>query len=153
MKAVIVYASTHHGNTKKVVEQMAEILSADLIDITKNQKPNISSYDIVGLASGVYFHSFDEKLKAFISNNNFQRHQKVFLVATCGVRYMDYTKKIKKILKEKQIECLGSFQCRGYDTYGILAKLGGIAKQHPSAKDLKKAKDFVRKIKSKSLYN
>ncbi len=73
MKAVIVYASTHHGNTKKVVEQMAEILSADLIDITKNQKPNISSYDIVGLASGIYFHSFDEKLKAFISNNNFQR--------------------------------------------------------------------------------
>lgn len=146
MRAIIIYASTHHGNTKKVVEQMAKYLSADLIDILQNEKPDISSYDIVGLASGVYFYSFHEKIKVFVNSNCFQKEQKVFLVATCGVQYIDYTKNIKKILKEKGVKCLGSFQCRGYDTYGIFGKLGGIAKKHPTTQDLKSAEDFVKKI-------
>lgn len=141
MRAIIIYASTHHGNTKKIVERMAKCLSADLIDITQNEKP-----DIVGLASGIYFHSFHEKIKLFVNSNPFKRKQKIFLVATCGVQYVDYTKNIKKMLKEKGIECLGSFQCRGYDTYGIFGKLGGIAKQHPTAQDLKNAEDFIKKI-------
>ncbi len=96
MRAIIIYASTHHGNTKKVVEQMAKYLSADLIDILQNEKPDISSYDIVGLASGVYFHSFHEKIKVFVNSNCFQKEQKVFLVATCGVQYIDYTKNLKR---------------------------------------------------------
>ena len=37
---------------------------------------------------------------------------------------------------------MGSFQCRGYDTYGIFGKLGGIAKGHPSQQELKKAEIF-----------
>lgn len=36
MKAVILYASSHHGNTKKVVEAMAEVLGAELVDLTEN---------------------------------------------------------------------------------------------------------------------
>lgn len=33
MKIVIIYASIHHGNTRKIVEAMANELSADIIDI------------------------------------------------------------------------------------------------------------------------
>ena len=50
MKSVIIFASTHHGNTKKVAEYMAEGLSADLIDITRDKNPDISAYDLVGFA-------------------------------------------------------------------------------------------------------
>ena len=41
MKAAIIYISVHHGNTKKVVNEMAEILDADLFDLTK-QEANIA---------------------------------------------------------------------------------------------------------------
>ena len=47
MKTVMIYASIHHGNTRKVVEAMAKELSADTIDITKNANPDISGYDII----------------------------------------------------------------------------------------------------------
>ena len=146
MKTVIIFASTHHGNTKKVAEHMAKSVSADLIDITQNRNPDISMYEMVGLASGVYFHSFHETLKNFVQNASFKENQKVFLVATCGVAYIDYTKGIKKLLKQKNVECAGSFQCRGYDTYGIFGKLGGIAKGHPNQQELKKAADFIKNI-------
>ena len=32
MKTVIVYASVHHGNTKKLMEKIAEECNVDLID-------------------------------------------------------------------------------------------------------------------------
>ena len=32
MKTVIIYASVHHGNTKKLVERIAEKCGVDLID-------------------------------------------------------------------------------------------------------------------------
>lgn len=146
MKTVIIFASTHHGNTKKVAEYMAKIITADLIDIIQIQNPDISSYDIVGFASGIYFHSFHDTIKKYISNTVFNKNQKVFLVDTCGVAYIDYTKGIKKLLKKKNVECVGSFQCRGYDTYGIFGKLGGIAKGHPSQQELKKAENFIKNI-------
>ncbi len=146
MKTVVIYASTPHGNTKKVAEYMAKIITADLIDITQNQNPDITAYDIIGFASGIYFHSFHENIKKYISNTVFNKNQKIFLVDTCGVAYIDYTKEIKKLLKQKNVECVGSFQCRGYDTYGIFGKLGGIAKGHPSQQELKKAEIFIKNI-------
>ena len=47
MKAAILYASVHHGNTKKVAEAMAEPLSADLFDLTKQSDVDISGYDLL----------------------------------------------------------------------------------------------------------
>ena len=35
MKAVIVYASTHHGNTKKVVDAIANECELEVVDATK----------------------------------------------------------------------------------------------------------------------
>ena len=36
MNTVIIYASTHHGNTKKIVVKIAEVLSADLVKAYRN---------------------------------------------------------------------------------------------------------------------
>ena len=41
---------------------------------------------------------------------------------------------------------LGSFACKGYDTYGLFKYIGGISKSHPSHEDLEEAKEFVRNI-------
>ena len=146
MKTAIIYASIHHGNTKKVVESMAECISADLIDITKDNNPDIFEYDLIGFASGIYFNSLHKNIVAFIDGVIFDKKQKVFLVATCGANYKDHTKSMKKILKQKDIDCVGSFQCKGYDTYGFWGKIGGIAKGHPNQKDLENAQNFIKEI-------
>ena len=52
-------------------------------------------------------------------------------------------------MKKKGIETVGVFECRGYDTYGPLKWIGGIAKNHPDEKDLKRAIEFIEDMKEK----
>jgi flavodoxin len=52
MKALI-YASVHHGNTKKVVEEIAKKCEVELIDATQVKEKDLSVYDAVGFASRV----------------------------------------------------------------------------------------------------
>ncbi|HEX2938597.1 MAG TPA: hypothetical protein VHO66_06735, partial [Ruminiclostridium sp.] len=50
------------------------------------------------------------------------------------------------IIKIKGGEIAGSFNCRGYDTYGPFKLVGGIAKGHPNENDFAEAEDFIKEI-------
>ena len=52
MRKAIVYASVHHGNTAKLVKSIAEECQVDLIDAVKQPDADLSSYDMIGFASG-----------------------------------------------------------------------------------------------------
>ena len=39
MKSLILYASPHHGNTKKVAERMAKKIGARLVDVIREEPP------------------------------------------------------------------------------------------------------------------
>ena len=53
MKTAIVFYSRHHGNTKKLLDAIAEKYPVTLIDATKNPSPDLSGYDAIGFASGI----------------------------------------------------------------------------------------------------
>lgn len=146
MKSIILYASTHHGNTKQLVERMAKKIGARTVNILEDSHPDISDYKLIGLASGVYFGALHEKLVKFAEETEFSPAQRVFLADTCGAGYKDYTYKLRMLLEGKGVTCLGRFQCRGYDTYGPFKLLGGIAKGHPNEEDLRKAENFVQRM-------
>ena len=55
MKSIIVYASTHHGNTKKLVEAIADKYKVDLVDAVVQKTVDLSEYDLIGIASGIVF--------------------------------------------------------------------------------------------------
>ena len=151
MKTLIVYASPHHGNTRRVVEAMAHPLEADLVDVTKEPLPELSGYDFVGFASGIYFQRFHKEVQACLETASFSQGQRVFLVATCGSPLGNYTRQREKQLQKNGVLVASVFQCRGYDTYGIFGKLGGIAKGHPNAKELKQAEQFAQGLKNQVL--
>ncbi len=146
MKTVILYASVHHGNTKRVAEALAGNTAADLINVVQNPAVDLAGYDLIGFASGAYFGVFHQTIKELIEKTNQLAGKKVFLLGTCGVGYKDYAGSTKKQLKAKGAVVLGSFQYRCYDTYGILGKIGGIAKKHPDQRDLENAALFFQKI-------
>ena len=146
MKTLLVFASTHHGNTKKVAERMAQVLSADMADITRNNTPDLSGYDLVGLASGVYFNTLHKDIVRLAEQGRFLPGQRVFLADTCGVGWKDYTYKLRMLLEERGIPCAGRYQCRGYDTYGPWKLIGGIARKHPDETDLRKAEIFAKRM-------
>ena len=57
-KAAIIYASTHHGSTKKLAEAIADRYDVHLINATKQQTADLSGYDLIGFASGIDFGKF-----------------------------------------------------------------------------------------------
>ena len=54
-RTLILYASTHHGNTRRLAEAMAEAAGAELCDLLHDPLPDLSGYDLIGLASGIYY--------------------------------------------------------------------------------------------------
>lgn len=145
MKAVIIYASVHHGNTKKVLHAMQKIKKFDLVKGSECKDFDFKDYDFIGFASGIYAGDFHRSIRSAVKNIRLEG-KKVLLVYTCGMRYRDHAKHMKKIIAKKGGAVCGEFYCRGFDTFGPFKLVGGIAKKHPSSKDLKQAAAFIKKL-------
>ena len=58
MRTIILYASKHHGNTKKLVDAIVdaypEVDTLDVHRLDKNEYPDLSEYHLIGVATGIY---------------------------------------------------------------------------------------------------
>lgn len=141
----IVYASTHHGNTKKVLDAIAAKYEVDLIDATKVHELDISKYDCIGFASGIYFSKFHQSVINF-ANVNLPGEMRVFLICTYGGTAV-YSS-MEEICKAKDCKIIGEFGCPGFDTYGPFKIVGGLKKGHPDEKDIQDALEFFGGLES-----
>ena len=146
MNIAIVYVSRHHHNTEKVVRAMAEGQNVDLFTPAEAKAADLSSYGCIGLASGIYFSRFGKDLEEWARGADALRGKAVFFVYTCGLRHKDFSKRLCKALLRKGCRSLGTFWCRGWDTFGILKAAGGIAKGRPDARELECAKAFMESV-------
>lgn len=149
-KVVILFASVHHQNTEKVVDYVASCLKADCIDILKTKDPNIDGYEFVVLASGIYFNTFHKSILDYVKNTSFAG-KKTILLYTCGIPYRNYATSLTKQLVQMGAKPIGRFHCRGFDTYGPLKKIGGIAKNHPNQMDMDKILVGIKKAISENM--
>ena len=145
MKTAVCYYSRHHGNTLKVLKAMAGEGQADLIDVTTRQAVRLEAYDRIGFASGIYYGSFQKSVLQF-ARQYLPEGKATFFVYTYGMFRPGYAKAIGQIAQEKGCPVLGSFGCKGYDTFGPFKLLGGIAKGHPNVRDLENARRFYREL-------
>ena len=83
MKTAIVYASVHHGNTKKIVDEIAKDQNVDLVDATQVKEKDLTEYDAIGFASGIYYGKFHQTVLNFAAIN-LPQEKKVFLICTHG---------------------------------------------------------------------
>ena len=143
MRKAIIYASVHHGNTENLVKSIAEECQVDLINAVKQSDADLSSYDMIGFASGIYFSKFHQSILKF-AEKNLPDDKKVFLICTYGGS-ANY-KSIEQILDKKHASVDGKFGCKGYDTFGPFKLVGGIAKGHPDDKDIQNAVEFVKNL-------
>lgn len=148
MKIAIVYSSIHHGNTKKVVEAIRDELGVELIKAQEASSKDLSQYDVIGLASGIYMAKCHEQILKFIEESNvLSNNKKVFIMITSGSSSKKYGQKEQVMLEDKKCKFLGTYRCKGYDTYSIFKWIGGIAKGHPNTQDIKEAIEFVKQLK------
>ncbi len=145
MRTAICYHSTHHGNTRKVLEAMEQGNDIDLIDVEGGKDVDLDAYDVIGFASGIYGFAFDESVIAFL-RKNLPQGKKVFFVYTySGIRGTG-AKKIREAAAEKEAIVLGEYSCHGFTTFGPFKLGGGVFKGHPDQKELDGAKAFYQSI-------
>ena len=72
MRTIILYASRHHGNTKKlvdaIVEAHPEIDTLDVKTLGKNEYPNLHEYHLIGVATGIYYSEIDKDMARVLTN-------------------------------------------------------------------------------------
>ncbi|MCI8810243.1 MAG: flavodoxin [Oscillibacter sp.] len=139
MKTAIIYYSRHHGNTKKLVDAIAQDHEVTLIDAVAQKETDLTPYDRIGFASGIYFGKFHESVLKF-AEKNLPEGKQVFFLCTYGGK--GNTKAITEAVRAKSSVILGEFGCHGFDTYGPFKLIGGICKGHPDARDLEDACRF-----------
>lgn len=144
MKSIIIYESTHHGNTKRLVEAIAVKDNVETVSIENAGSLELSGYDRIGLASGIAFGKFYKRMEKFAEK--IPAGVRVFLLYTCGSPAGGYVKNITRTLEAKGAKVLGNYGCKGYDTYGPFKLVGGIAKGHPTKEDIAGAVAFYNKI-------
>ena len=141
-KTAIVYYSTHHGNTKKLVEAIAQGREdVTLIDAATKIEVDLSGYEKIGLASGIYGGHFADKLLTF-ARINLPDSKDVFLLFTSCLSGNNYGGDVRELLDKRNARVLGVWHTRGYCTFGPLKLIGGVNKNRPNETDLQELLTF-----------
>ena len=148
MKCCIAYASTHHGNTKKVVEAIAKEFDVEIVDVTKTREKNLHDYDLIGFASGIYAAQFAQQVRNF-AQINLPQNKKIFYIMTSAMN-RDFSKSMEEAVSAKNPIVVGKFSCHGYNTFGPFKLIGGTSKGHPDENDLNNAVEFFRSLISET---
>lgn len=136
-KKIIVYQSSHHQNTEKLVLQLARALECDTCPIDQTDRLNLSQYTEVVFAGGVYYGKPAESLTQYIKiNAGSLKDKKIHLILTSGVAFKSYILNFKKMVEDLGLKVDKTFHCKGFSSYGILKYIGGVAKGHPNDDDI-----------------
>lgn len=145
MKTAIVYYSRHHKNTLKLLEAIAEKNDVTLIDVSENPTTELSEFDRIGFASGIYYSKFQKGLLAY-AEEHMPDGKQTFFIYTYGAEKSGYTKAITEAVRKHNAEILGEYGCFGFNTFGPFKLIGGIAKGHPDAADIENALAFYENL-------
>lgn len=142
-KAILFYYSIHHENTKTIAEAAAKATDARIVRIPAKEEFDISEYDLVGFASGVYMSEFGKPIREFAEGLEGLDGKSCFTLYTCGAPAGEFDGAFVTLLKKRGASVVGRHHCRGFDTFGPFKLVGGIAKGHPTAKEIDAAAAFV----------
>lgn len=145
MKTAIAYYSKHHGNTKKLLDAIATKHDVTLIDVIAQPDADLSGYDRIGFASGIYYSAFAKQIVTF-AEKHLPEGKDVFYIYTHGAPGGNSLKGMREIAEKKHCKELGEYRCQGFDTFGPFKLVGGIAKGHPTDEEIQKAVAFYEEL-------
>ena len=144
-KIAIIYASTHHGSTKKLVDAISEKINVTLIDTAQQTNADLTDYDLIGFASGIDFGKFYDSVEQFL-RDNLPKNKQIFFLYTCAMTKDSFTKSLRNEAQKRDAVILGEYGCRGFNTYGPWKLIGGMNKGHPTEDEITGAVRFVENL-------
>ena len=151
MKTLVIYVSTHHGNTKKIAEVIAEVLQAPLKRVDEVNVGEVEDYELIGFGSGIYAGRHHKGLFGFVEKLPSCLGKKAFIFSTKGgtPTFLNHWL-LRKRLLSRGFEVVGEFSCKGFDTFGPLRFIRGLNKGRTNERDLSNARVFAEGLKVKA---
>lgn len=148
-RALIICVSVSHGNSAAVARAMASALGAEVREPEEVEPHTLAQYDVVGFGSGIFYATHHRRLRDYVEHLPLGNGRRAFVFTTSGRgRAQSWwgQRTLETVLHDKGYDVVGSFDCRGYDTWWPLRLVGGLNKGHPDALDLSHAYDFAAHI-------
>jgi flavodoxin len=147
MKTLILLISYHHGNTRKIIDEVASVLDAEVKDPANTSPETLKNYDLVGFASGIYYDKMDKRITRFVEGLS-PGEGLCFILTTSGGAHGKAHDEMRKLVTSKGYKVSSEWNCRAFDTFGPLTLIGGINKGKPDTADIKSARLFAEKLKT-----
>ena len=122
---------------------MAADTDIELVDATEKHELDLSRYDKIGFASGIYYGKFAEQVLNF-AKVNLPIGKDVFFIASAGNPMKNNFNAIEEITSGKHCKELGRYISKGFDTYGPFKLVGGLQKGHPTEEEIQGAVEFYK---------
>ena len=148
-RIIIFYQSYHNMNTKKVLEAAcANCNNVELIPLPSDRY-DVSGYDFVGFASGIYYLNFGKPVYEHINQIKGLEGKHCFCIATSGMGWERFGSYPKDAIIKKGGLFEGSISIKALDTIAPFNWFGGLNKNHPNEEDFNKTKKFIDDIINK----
>ena len=146
-KKVIIFCNKGGGNTKNLVEESIKNLKNFEIEMLPSNKTDISSYDYIGFASGIYYMDFSKDIYDHIEKLTLDG-KKCFTMISSGANLEKFISYPKNAIEKKGGKFIGGFGCKGPQTFFLfkwISYLFGGATTIDK-KDLEKGKEFINDL-------
>jgi flavodoxin len=148
-RALIVCVSVSNRNTAAIARAMAAPLGAEIRTPEEVDPATLGEYDVVGFGSGIFAMSHHPRLRRYVESLPEGHGTKAFVFTTAGTgqaQWRPWERSLEAVLTQKGYDVLGSFACKGYDTWLPLRLVGGINKGRPDVHDLSHAHQFATDV-------
>ncbi len=140
MKSLIIYSSKS-GNTKKLADAVESFLPGEKICKSVEEKPGTEGFDLICLGFWFQAGKADPKATELLQGLKAQ-HTPLFIFATHGAAVdSEHARNGMKKAAELAARCrvIGTFNCQGEVSPGVLAKAQGMDQPPPWIKDAPQA--------------
>jgi flavodoxin len=139
---VVYYSKT--GNTKKVAEEIAKVLSVEAMGVRALQQlKGFSPSGLLVVGSGTYANKMGKGMLNFLKDLPSMKSKHAAIFGTSGDGRFEQSgglKEMRRMLKEKGAKVVGTFCCQGKSFFFL--KRG-----HPSEEELENARKFASSLR------
>lgn len=146
---VVTSSRSEHLNARRNADAIGEVLGARVLAPEEATPDVLRQADRVGFGSGIYWMGFDQRLLQCIQELPDMAGREAFVFGTSGLPeppFRRYTKRLGRILENRGFGVVGSFTCRGVDTWGPFKLIGGVNNGRPDDNDVQAARRFAASI-------
>ena len=145
-KAIIFIQSYGSMNTKLLLDNSTKKFpNLEIVTLPNEEKLDVSSYDIIGFASGIYFWDLGKEIYNHINKLKGLEGKNVFVICTAGSPSESYPKKPKEAIEKKGGKLVAWFIITGSTKGGITGFFRGVFNMQvrPNDNDFKECENFI----------